>query len=703
VAKPSFGHPRFTMSRGKDDVTLSTAVSVGVDIGGTFTDVVAVDASGAIRLLKIPTTPSNPSAAVRQAFAQMREQWGVAPDSIARFAHGTTVATNAVLERKGAKVGLLTTSGFKDVLEIGRSYRRNIYDLATQASAPAFLVPRHLRKGVVERISAHGDVITPLDRESVRSAIASLLDEKVDAIAVSFLFSFVNSEHERETGRMIAEMAPDVMVSLSSEIDPQFREYERTCITAFDAYVKPVLDRYLADMERDLAGSGVAAPLQIMQSRGGLTAASVARRRPVRLFLSGPAAGVIGGQAAGRAVGRDDLITCDIGGTSCDIALVQRGVPIIRQEGVIDGYAVRVPMVDVNAIGAGGGSIAWIDGAGGLRVGPHSAGADPGPACYGRGGQEATVTDASLVLGYINPDYFAGGSMRLDAGLAAATIEAKIARALGLSLRDAALGIHRLLNAQMAEGIRLVSIRRGCDPRGFSLVALGGGGPLHATALAQELGIESIIVPRFPGVLSACGLLCAPIEHEVSTAFHRGVAEAKPEDLREVLAGLDRRCAELMATEELGPDGYKIWHSADLCYVGQSHFIEVALDLATEALLPTLYQDFLAAHDRLYGHGAALPARIVNLRSIARAEAGGDIGGATYTPNGQAAEKGTRRIILAGYDESAEARIFERNALAIGIEISGPAIVEQADTTTLIEPGWRGCVSNDGTLLIDRI
>jgi len=683
-------------------VSRQATLSVGVDIGGTFTDVVGVDDAGRIRLLKIPTTPSDPSAAVRQALAHVEAQWGVRMDAITRFVHGTTVATNAVLERKGGRIGLLTTAGFRDVLEIGRSYRRNIYDLAVHASAPVFLVPRYRRHEVVERVSAAGEVITPLDHASLRAAIASLLEQQVDAIAVSFLFSFLNPTHEREAARAIAEMAPAMLVSLSSEVDPSFREYERTCITAFDAYVKPVLERYLAQMEGDLAASRVAAPLQVMQSRGALMASSVARQRPVRLFLSGPAAGVIGGQAAAMAVGREDLITCDIGGTSCDIALIQRGVPVIRSEGVVDGYPVRVPMVDVNAIGAGGGSIAWIDGAGGLRVGPRSAGADPGPACYGRGGEEATVTDASLVLGYVNADYFAGGSMRLDAKLATAAIEDKIARPLGLSVRDAALGIHRVLNAQMAEGIRLVSVRRGCDPRRFALVALGGGGPLHATALAAELGIESILVPRFPGVLSACGLLCAPIEHEVSSAFHRQLADVALEEVRAVLAGLDRRCAELMAAEGVGTFGYRITHSADVCYVGQSHFIEVAIDAPSKDALRDLYQDFLTVHDRLYGHGAALPARIVNLRAVARTASTNAMGSNAYAPERGQPERATRFINLDGCDAPVPAAIFERNVLPVGAEISGPAVIEQADTTTLIAPGWRARVLIDGTLLIER-
>jgi len=685
------------------EMRMESPLAVGIDIGGTFTDVVGMDASGAIRLLKIPSTKADPSKAVRQSFAVMQTQWGVSLASVARVVHGTTVATNAVLERKGARVGLLATAGFRDVLEIGRSYRRNIYDLGVEASSPVFLVPRHLRRGVTERISAKGDIVTPLDAASLRGAIAELIAQEVDAIAVAFLFSFVNPAHEREAARVIGEMAPGVMVSLSCDVDPAFREFERTSITAFDAYVKPVLDRYLEAMELDLAAIGVRAPLQVMQSRGGVAAAAVARHRPVRLFLSGPAAGVIGGQAAGAAVGRDDLITCDIGGTSCDIALIRKGVPLIRAEGMIDGYPVRIPMVDVNAIGAGGGSIAWIDGAGGLRVGPHSAGAEPGPACYDRGGDEATITDASLVLGYLNPDYFAGGTLRLDPRLAAAAIESRIARPLGLSLHDAALGMRRVLNAQMAEGIRLVSVRRGCDPRTASLVAFGGAGPLHATALADELGITSIIVPRFPGVLSAFGLLCAPTEHEVASACHRDLADLSVAELDDAFALLDHRCAALMTAEGIAAGGYRIWHSADVCYVGQSHFIEIPVDATSgDDVLSRLYRDFLDAHDRLYGHGAELPARIVNFRATART-APAPSNGTGCAIGGGGGRKAMRDIVLAEGDSATSVPIFERDALLPAAEIVGPAIVEQADTTTLIEPGWRGRLAPDRTLLLDRI
>src|SRR5580692_6183129 len=526
--------------------------SVGVDIGGTFTDIVCAGSDGSLRLMKRPTTRGDPAAAVRDAVAAMRAEWGIAPAVIERFVHGSTVATNAVIERKGARTGIVTTAGFKDVLEIGRQMRHRMYDLILSPETPGFLAPGSRRKEVRERISAQGEIVTPLDEDDVRRAAAELAADGVEAIAIVFLFSFLDPAHERRAAEIIAAAHPGIALSLSSEVDPAFREYERTAVTAFDAYLKPVVADYIARMAGDLAAAGVPAPLQIMQSRGGISAAANAASRPVRLFLSGPAAGVVGGVAVGRDAGAADLITVDIGGTSCDIALVTAGEPLVRAEGVIDGYTVRVPMVDVTAIGAGGGSIAVIDDAGALRVGPQSAGSEPGPACYGRGGTAATVTDASLVLGYLDPEYFAGGTLRLDPDRARAAI-APIADKMGASVETAALGIHRVVNAQMAEAMRLVSIGRGIDPRGYALLPLGGAGPIHAAALAVELGMSRIIVPPHPGVLSAAGLLAAPIEHEVSAAFPRPLAETDWSEVVAALAELDTGCARLMAGEGVAP------------------------------------------------------------------------------------------------------------------------------------------------------
>ena len=439
---------------------MAETLDIGIDIGGTFTDVVCRFADGSLKQFKLPTTRADPAEAVRHAIAHMVATWAIAPSDIARFVHGTTVATNAVLERKGATIGVITSEGFSDVLEIGRGNRREIYDTVMLPQTPVFLAPRAMRRGVPERLSVAGEVVTPLDESALKQAVIELKASGATAIAVSFLFSYLDPRHEQRTRELIREVDESLYVSLSSDVDPAFREYERMTVTAFDAYVKPVLDAYLNGMEQNLAADGVTAPLQIMQSRGGVCSATVARRRPVRMFLSGPAAGAIGGALVGKRVGEQNAITVDIGGTSCDIALISNGIPMIRADGVIDRFPVRVAMVDVNAIGSGGGSIAWLDASGSLRVGPHSAGSEPGPVCYGRGASEPTVTDASVVLGYLNPDYFAGGALTLNPQLAHEAIHERIALPMGYSVEQAALGIHRVVNAQMAEGIRLMSINR---------------------------------------------------------------------------------------------------------------------------------------------------------------------------------------------------------------------------------------------------
>lgn len=676
----------------------STRYAIGIDTGGTFTDVVAYGSDGSLRLAKVPSTRMDPGEAVRRVISEVLGQWEIPRPSVDRFIHGTTVATNAVLERKGARIGLITTEGFTDVIEIGRQNRTQIYELILEPETPVFLVPGRRRVGVAESISPTGEVEQPLDEASLRRAVDRLVDEGVEAVAICLLFSFANPAHEQQVAAYLRERHPNLMVSLSSGVDPAFREYERTCVTAFDAYVKPRLDRYLERMEGDLAEAGIPAPLQIMQSRGGICSAVVARRRPVRLFLSGPAAGVIGACATGSEVGLENLITIDIGGTSSDIALISGGEPLIRPEGLLDGYTIRVPMVDVNSIGAGGGSLAWIDGGGSLRVGPESAGAEPGPACYGRGGDRATVTDASLALGYLDPGFFAGGSLKLDPDAARRVVEERIARPLGLTVDEAALGIHRVVNAQMAEGIRLVSISRGIDPREFALVALGGAGPLHGTALAEELGIRTVVVPRYPGVLSASGLLSASVEHEASAAFPRALKDATKTEIETALRALDDECDALMASERLEGAEVKRTYYADVCYIGQAHYIEVQLQLDAGDPIATLYDDYCAAHDRLYGHHTESPAKIVNLRAVHRADlaAGGDH---RRTGAGGAALKGRRSILVAA--GRVDADIYARDNLSEGDTLRGPAIVEQDDTTTLIEPGWH-CEVGKGDILILR-
>jgi N-methylhydantoinase A len=684
-----------------DDSGDALRYEFGIDIGGTFTDVVCRASDGSVRLAKIPTTRDDPSRAVLVALENARTAWGVKLEHITRFTHGTTAATNAVLERKGARIGLITTEGFKDVLEIGRQMRHQMYDLILSPEPPLFLAPGRFRKEVRERIGATGEVVVPLDEQSVRRALTELAGQGIEALAVCLLFSFLDPAHEHRVREIAAEVLPGLPVSLSCDVDPAFREYERTCITAFDATIKPIVSHYLANMGAGLQRIGVHAPLQVMQSRGGLASSQVGRQRPVRLFLSGPAAGAIGGLDVGMAAGFRDQITVDIGGTSCDIALISDGQPLIRPEGQIDGFTVRVPMVDVTAIGSGGGSIAWLDTAGLLRVGPESAGADPGPACYARGGERPTVTDASVVLGTIDATAFAGGTMRLDPARARQAISRHIAVPLGISVEQAALGIHRVLNAQMAEAIRLVSIGRGIDPRGYALIPLGGAGPMHATALAEDLGMGVIVVPPHPGVLAAAGLLGAPVEHEVSAAFPRPLDDVSLVDVRQALQPLDSQCADLMRQEAETGGRVEISHFADVCYIGQSHHLQVPLDATKADALLRVYRDFQATHNRIYGHHTDSPARIVNLRSVhsiasTRVEAHSAV---SPTPSNR--DPGHRPIWVRQARAPVEAAIWQRDLLAPGTTIPGPAIIEQADTTTLVEPGWTARATNRA-LLIER-
>jgi N-methylhydantoinase A len=688
--------------------TISTAQSpgerryeIGVDIGGTFTDVVCRSADGAVLTMKLPTTPWDHGLAVLESLRQVCDQWKISLADISRFTHGTTVATNAVLERKGARIGIITTAGFRDVLEIGRQLRESIYDVILEPQTPVFLAPRRMRAEVQERIASTGEILCPLEKEDVLATARHLIEQGAESIAIAFLFSFVNPAHERMAKQWIAEAFPEVAVSTSHEVDPAFREYERSVATAFDAYVKPTVGRYLENLEAGLKAAGIGCPFQVMQSRGGLTSALVARRRPVRLLLSGPAAGVIGAGVVGASAGARNIISIDIGGTSADIALVSDHKPMIRPEGKIGRFEIRVPMVDVNTIGAGGGSIARVDQLGNLRVGPDSAGSTPGPACYGKGGTDATVTDASIVLGYLDPNYFAGGSLVLDAAKAHESIERNIGRPLDLTPVEAAFGIHRILNAQMAEAIRLVSVRQGIDPRKFSLVPLGGAGGVHAVALAQELGMSRVVVPKYPGVLAAAGLLSAPIEHEVSTAFPQRIATLDEAKLRKAAEEIDRQASELMKSEQVAFADVTITHYVDVCYVGQSYTIEIPVNLISENLTSEIYTNFLEAHDRVYGHAAVSAAKLVNLRTVHRVERTSDHSESSLVRSDIALIAGERLMrVNVG---SVMATVYNRSAIIAGFIFTGPAIVQQPDTTTIIEPGWSALADAAGNLILDRI
>ncbi len=679
-------------------------MQIGVDIGGTFTDIVALDGEGRLVLSKVPTTPKNLLEGIGDAVRRVLALAGAPASAVERFIHGTTVATNAVLERKGAVTAVLATEGFEDVLELGRQKRSRMYDLDMDPETPTFVAPRRRRIGIRERLDARGGLLVALDEEQVRAVVGALRRDGVQAIAVCYLFSFVNPAHERRTREICREVAPEISVSLSSEVDPTFREYERLCVTAFDAYLGPVVKRYLAglaDTLRDLGISGV--PL-VMRSRGGIVSARLAAQQPVTLFLSGPAAGVIGARVAAERSGVRDFVSLDMGGTSNDVAVVRGGEPLIAAEGSIGSFPVRTPMVDVSTIGAGGGSIAWIDGAGGLRVGPLSAGADPGPACYGRGGDQATVTDANLLLGYLNPQRFAGGLMALDVGAAERAVDV-VARRLGLDTIAAASGIHRVVNARMADQIRLVTIKRGYDPRQFALVVLGGAGPVHGVPLAEEMGMAEVIVPEAPGVLAAFGLLAAAIEHHHARTLPARADAADLDAVNRCLAELDAAGRARMREEGVPAAAVEVAYSADMRYIGQAYELEVPISAPlTAGAVPEAVRGFHAAHERVYGYARAQqPVELVNFRAVHRyplpapvvrppARADGAVGDARI---------GERPAYFAPGGFVATA-IYDRARLPLGSRVPGPAIVEQADTTTVIPPGYAAAVELSGNLRIRR-
>jgi N-methylhydantoinase A/oxoprolinase/acetone carboxylase beta subunit len=679
-------------------------MQIGIDIGGTFTDIVALDREGRLTLAKVPSTPKDLLQGIVAAVRRVLDLAQATAAEVERFVHGTTVATNAVLEQKGPMTAILTTEGFEDVLELGRMKRCRMYDMDMDVETPTFLAPRRRRLGIRERLDARGQVLAPLDEAQVRAAVAHLRDRGVSAIAVCYLFSFVNPAHECRTRDLCHEVAPDLSVSLSCEVDPTFREYERLCVTAFDAYVRPVVRRYLAGLADTLKGLGVSAVPLIMRSRGGIVSAALAAREPVTLFLSGPAGGVIGAKFAAERSGIRDFVSLDMGGTSNDVAVVRGGEPLLASEGSIGPYPVRTPMVDVSTIGAGGGSIAWIDKAGGLRVGPQSAGAEPGPACYARGGEHATVTDASLVLGYLDPHGFAGGLMTLDVQAAERAVGAVAAR-LGLDVVATAAGIHRVVNARMADQIRLVTIKRGWDPRQFALVVLGGAGPVHGVPLAEEMGMSEIIVPETPGVLAAFGLLGAAIEHHHARTLHGRTDAVDVDVVNRCLAELDAMGRDRMREEGVPVAGVQVGYAADMRYVGQAYELEVRVAApVTRASIPEIVAAFHAAHERVYGYARTQqPVEFVNFRAVhtfplprpalrPRAAGGSSLGDARV---------GERRAHFAPGGFVATA-IYDRARLPSGARVVGPAIVEQADTTTVIPPRYSALVDASGNLRVAR-
>jgi N-methylhydantoinase A len=681
-------------------------IDIAIDIGGTFTDIVCLHDQQRLWLAKVPTTPQDLVQGVRQGVSKVLQLAGQPASVVQRFIHSTTVATNAILEQKGAVTGVFMTAGFEDALEIGRQKRSNMYDLFLDAETPIFLAPRRQRIGIHERLDAEGQVLEALDEQQVLDATALLYQlYGVRSIAVCYLFSFINPQHELRTRELIAMHFPDITVSLSSDIDPVFREYERVCVTAFDAYVRPIVARYMQRLADTLADMGISAHLQVMQSRGGLTTVRTATERPVTMLLSGPASGVIGGRFAGEQSHLHNLITLDMGGTSCDVALIKEGKPLLSREGRIARYPLRIPMVDVNTVGAGGGSLAWLDSSGGLRVGPQSAGADPGPACYGRGGTAPTITDASVVLGYLNPDYFAGGELVLQAA-AAQQVIANMAEPLSMTPVALASGMHRIINTRMADEVRLVSVRRGYDPRHFALLLLGGAGPVHGGRLLRLLSMPMAVVPAAPGVLSAFGLLVANIEHDHTRTFAVKADEVDMAQLEALFVDLARLGQDKMQQDRVPPEAMHVSRYADLRYIGQSYDLEVSLPLAlTATSVPQAVADFHAVHQQVYGHSRPTHAvEFVNIRTVHSAPLPRPHVAPSHAATSLVdARKGSRLAYFDEYQAYQETPVYTRQHLPVEVEFAGPAIIEQPDTTTVVYPGQHCQVDAAGNLLIREL
>ena len=672
---------------------------IGIDVGGTFTDLVAVDESGGVTIAKAATTPADQSIGVLDGLERLAEALGVDRRALLaqtlRIVHGTTVATNALLERKGARVGLLTTEGHRDVLEMREGLKDDRYDLRQPPPEP--LVPRDRRFCVRERTRADGRVATPLDEDSLAAAIAALDREEVEAVAVCYLHAYRDSKHEARTAAAVHAALPGVYVSLSSEVLPQIKEYERVCTTVVNAYVGPALERYLTRLEMRLRDAGLAAPILIMQSHGGLAPIADSVRLAAGAVLSGPAGGVAGSRHAARLLEQQDLILLDMGGTSTDLSLVVEGAAQVASDRRLAGERVALQALDIVSIGAGGGSIARVDAGGVLHVGPESAGAEPGPACYGRGGAAATVTDASLALGLLDAGNFLGGRARLDPAAAAAAID-RIAEALGVDRMSAAEGIHRVINAHMAEGIRLVSVRRGVDPRGFAILAFGGAAGLHVTAIAAQLGLRRVVVPRLAAVLSAWGMLTSDLRYEVARTHLGDASRLDAAALRAVYDDLEaegrRRLAEASFDGEV-----RVQRTADMRYGEQIFEVNVSLDgidWAAADLLEQLAAAFHRRHEELYTY--ALPdqeAVLVNAR-VAVIGALPDPPHEPLLPERRpAATRDRRRVYLGSWTELP---VLDFDALAPGQAIAGPAIVESATTTVLLRPGDRGHATARGWL-----
>ncbi|MBI3031036.1 MAG: hydantoinase/oxoprolinase family protein [Candidatus Rokubacteria bacterium] len=694
---------------------------LGVDIGGTFTDLVLIDeASGSVRVGKLLTTPKDPAQGVETGIVRLLEEMGVPARAVGSLIHGTTLATNALIERKGARTGLLTTRGFRDALEIGREGRYDMYDLFIDPPPP--LAPRHLRREVDERLLADGSVMTPLDEAGAREVIRNLLGEGVEAVAICLLHAYRNPAHELRLAALLGEMAPALPVSCSSDVVPEIREYERASTTVANVYVMPLMAKYVEDLERKLADLGIVGQLYIMLSSGGIALPETAKRVPIRLVESGPAAGALAAGRAAKLAGEPRLLSFDMGGTTAKACVIDGGEPLVAREFEVaradrfkkgSGLPIRVPVIEMIEIGAGGGSIARVDRLGLLKVGPESAGADPGPACYALGGREPTVTDADLLLGYLDPDFFLGGLMRLNVEAARRAVGERIAGPLGLDPIEAAWGIHRVVNENMAAAARIHGIERGKDLRAYPLFAFGGAGPVHAWQVGKILKVPRLLLPFGAGAISAFGLLAAPLAFDFVRTAPQQLDQAEWEGVNRLYAEMEAEGRRILAAAGVTGGAVGMRRTAEMRYVGQGHEVEVPVPpgrLGRESL-ETLTRNFETAYRALYGRtaqGVAIEA--LNWRLVVsgppreiRMEDGGDTAPAqtvsdTARRSTRPALKRRRPAYFAEAGGFVETPVYDRYGLAPGATVEGPAIVEERESTAVIGPGCR--VGVDETLML---
>ena len=669
----------------------------GIDVGGTNTDLLLVEPeTGETRVVKVSSTTEDQSKGVINGLREAK----VPLDRLTAIIHGTTIATNAVLERKGAQCGLITTRGFRDVLELGRRTRPRNYGMIGSFEP---LIDRSFRLEVDERMDARGRVLMPLDEDQVREALQKLLALGAEAIVLQFLHSYVNPAHEQRAAEIAREFWPNDYVTVSSEILREVREFERCSTAAINAFVQPVLARYLGRLSDELASAGFPNWLLVMQGNGGIMAADVAVRQPVQTVMSGPAAGAIAAAQIGHQSGFPNLIACDMGGTSFDVSLIRDGIPVVSAEkDLAYGVPVRVPMVDIHTIGAGGGSIARVDGGGILRVGPESAGANPGPVCYGRGGRRPTVTDANVILGRVDPTGFSGIESSAAAEAVETALAAEVGRPLGLDSIEAASAILAVAGNQLASAIRLVSVEKGNDPRDFALFPFGGAGALHAVALARELGVPKVLVPRFPGITSALGCVLADLRHDFSHTIWRPLAEVDPSNAEAVLNEQETRGREMIAKEGVPIADIAVIFEADLMYRGQSHVFRITVSnpgFTHDRVVKTLRERYLARFEielhEMTPVLASLRTTVIGRRKPINLE----LFGAT-TKAGREPDPIAKRAVYfeSGFVETA---IYDRETIGAGATIEGPAIIQQADSTTVLDPGAVATSDRLGNLVIE--